>query len=122
MWKTKRNLKIIEIPEGINLLHKVYFRADQRGSYFKLEFRAVGNKNRSEFLSTLSKLENSMAKSITLPITDLPTTYVDRDVKKLKENSQLLLESIDVIERTDLIKEKNQYCLYNSAFGIQKRI
>ncbi|MCZ6521286.1 MAG: hypothetical protein O6848_07325 [Bacteroidetes bacterium] len=102
----KRNLKIIEIPEGINLLQKVYFRADQRGSYFKLEFRAVGNKNRSEFLSTLSKLENSMAKSITLPITDLPTAYVDRDVKKLKENSQLLLESIDVIERTDLIKEK----------------
>lgn len=105
--QNKNNLTVKEIPEGINLLQKLYFRADHAsGSFAKIEFRAVHGRNENEFLKILERNEASLAKVQNVPLTDISFGIAEREVKKLQDLSELLLESIDIIQRTNLEKER----------------
>ncbi len=103
--KNKNNLTVKEVPEGINLLQKLHFRADHASrSFFKIEFREVG-RGEVEFLKSFEKIELSMAKLQNVPITDISFGINELHARKLKDLSELILESIDIIQRTDLEKE-----------------
>lgn len=119
--QNKNNLTVREIPEGINLLQKLYFRADHASrSFFKIEYREVKRGDKVEFLKALDRHEASLAKVQNVPMTDISFGISDRESRKLKDLSELILESIDIIQRTSLEKERTSVAYVIQPLGFRK--
>jgi len=104
--ENNENLVVKGIAEGINLLQKIFFRADKRSeSYLKMEFRLVSEKMRIEFDEGIERAESNLSKFSNQPLTQMSAGFPDRDVHRLRDDSELIFESIDVMQRLDLNKE-----------------